>query len=127
MQRVKTWFSYRSHVQNSHKDGGAWAPLFQHFYQKSNSKPRCRSVIQQFMHEHPALVDEAFSARYGERVMEPVEKMNKRSEITKTLLSTTYQHLVAELERNAKQAHEKEVQSWRSVFQTAREADNIEE
>ena len=79
------------------------------------------------MHEHPALVDEAFSARYGERVMEPVEKMNKRSEITKTLLSTTYQHLVAELERNAKQAHEKEVQSWRSVFQTAREADNIEE
>ena len=59
--------------------------------------------------------------------MELVEKINMWSNIAKTLLNTTYQHLITELELYAKQAHKQEVQNWCSVFQMAKEADNIEE
>ena len=51
------------------------------------------------MHEEPVIVNAAFIAQYGEGGgMDRVKRMNKRNEVAKKLVASSYNHLVADLE-----------------------------
>ena len=98
--------------RNSHEDN-IWSAVLQRIHKQSNTKPRCRSIAQQLMHEEPEVVNVAFKSEYGEgNGMERMERMNKRNEVAKQLIKTSHKHLAEELEMRAKEAHERELGEW---------------
>jgi len=127
-QRITTWFSYRASVRNSRHEGGAWSSILKRAHQQLNPKPRCRSVIQQFMHERPEIIDGTFVLLYGDgKGMEPTDRMNKRYDIAKGLVATTYKGMVAELQQRAKETHERELGEWGLELEGIEEADNVQQ
>ena len=100
LQKVMSWFSYRSSIHKSHHEGGAWTPILKRIHKLANPKPRRCTVVQQFMHKKPQIVDDAFHALYGEvGPMSRADWLNKRNEVAKRLVSTTYKDMEAELEQ----------------------------
>jgi hypothetical protein len=126
MQRITAWFSYRATVQNSNRLGGAWTPILKQLHLKLNPKPRRRSVVQQLMHEEPMVVNAAFVSKYGEgRGMSHPERLNRRNEVAKQLVASTYKEKVPELERRAKDAHERELKEWGCELDQIEEAEDV--
>ena len=126
LQKVTSWFSYRSSVHKSHHEGGAWTPILKRIHKLANPKPRRRTVVQQFMHEKPQIVDDAFHALYGEAgPMSRADRLNKRNEVAKRLVSTTYKDMEAELEQRAKETLERESKEWALELDEIEEAEDV--
>lgn len=126
LQRVSSWFSYRASVQNSHRVGGAWTPILKHLHNQLNPKPRCRSVVQQFMHEEPMVVNAAFVSKYGDgRALECVDRLNKWNQVAKQLVTGTYKDRVPKLEQRAKEDHERELKEWSLELDQIQEAEDV--
>lgn len=126
LQRITGWFSYRASVRNSRRNGGPWGPILKHVHKQLNPKPRCRSVAQQFMHESPGIVNAAFVSLYGEgKGMDRMDRMNKRNEVAKRLVTGQYKEMVPKLEQRAKETHERELKEWKLELGDVAEADDI--
>ena len=125
LQRITGWFSYRASSRTSHEET-TWSPLLKRLHKQSNTKPRCRSIGQQFMHEDPSIVNAAFVSKYGEgRGMEPIERLNKRNKLATHLINTTYKHLAAGLEARAKKTHEGELKEWALKLERVEQAEDV--
>jgi hypothetical protein len=125
-QRITSWFSYRASVQNSHRQGGAWTPLLKHVFQQLKPKPHCRSAFQQLMHEEPMVVNASFVSKYGEgRGLDRGEQLNRRNEVARRLIATTYKDKVPELEERAKEFHERELKEWGLGLEAIEEAEDV--
>ena len=125
-QKTSTWFSYQANVRNSSREGGIWDPLLKRIYKHSSSKPRCRSAAQQLMHEEPKAVDEVFAKLHGDgKGMSRMERMNKRNALARQLIDTTYEDMVPELERWAKENHEQELNKWKLEFDHIEAAEDV--
>ena len=124
---MKTWFSYQASVHNSHQDGSDWFRILKHIHQQATSKPCCCSIPQQFALENPKVVDAKFTQHYGEgRDLTPVQRMNSRNELAKSLVNTTYKHLADNLEKCAKEAHEREMSEWGLNLDNIGEAEDVQ-
>ena len=65
------------------------------------------------MHEYPVLINAAFKMKYGEGTgMNPIERVNKRNDIARELITTTHTAIVPDLEQRAKETHEQELKEW---------------
>ena len=127
MQKITTWFSYQASVHNSRHEGGLWSQILKHIHEQANTKPRCRSVSQQFMFENPRVVDAAFVERYGQGVdLSQIQKMNHRNELAKSLVNTDYKHLAEDLMLRAKETHERELKEWGLGLQDIGEAADVQ-
>ena len=125
LQRITGWFSYRASSRNSH-ELNIWSSLLKRVHQESNTKPRRRSAAQQFMQEEPSIVNAAFVSKYGEgRGMEPIEKLNKRNELARQLVTTSYKHLVPGLDARAKATHERELKEWKLELDDIEQAEDV--
>ena len=123
-QRITSWFSYRA--SSRHNEHNTWTPLLKWIHKQSNPKPRCRTPAQQFMLEEPSIVNAAFVSKYGEgRGMERIERVNKRNELAKSLVTTTYKHLVVGLEARAKATHEREMKEWAIELDDIEQAEDV--
>jgi len=79
------------------------------------------------MLENPRILDAAFKEHYGQGFgLNPVQKMNHRNELAKTLVDTTYKHLAEELAARAKEAHERELGEWGLGLENIGEAEDIQ-
>src|ERR1700753_1824658 len=128
LQRITTWFSYRASARNSARgrEANAWLPLLKRSNQQANPKPRCRSAAQQLMFEDPKAVNEAFFAQYGDgKSLTRAERMNKRNEIAKTLVKTTWSEQAPGLEKRAKETHERELREWNLELDHVEEAEEV--
>jgi hypothetical protein len=78
------------------------------------------------MHEKPEVIDESFMEEYGEgKGMSRTERMNKRNEIAKQLITTTYKAMTTELEQCAKENHEQEVKEQSLGLEMIEEAEDV--
>lgn len=124
---MKTWFSYRAAVHNSRQDGGDWFRILKHIHQQATTKPRRRSIPQQFALENPEVVDAEFAQHYGKgKDLTPVQRMNTRNELAKSLVNTTYKHLADDLKKCAKEAHEREMSEWGLNLGDIGEAEDVQ-
>ena len=58
--------------------------------------------------------------------MSPAERLNKRNEIARRLVATDYKHLAADLEKRAKEAHERESKEWGVELENIGEAEDVQ-
>ena len=127
VQRVKAWFSYRAALQNSRHEGGIWYRLLKHAHEQASPKPRCRSVAQQFAFENPEVVDTAFAQHHGKgEDLTRTQKMNCRNDLAKSLVNTTYKHLIDDLATRAKETHKQELMEWGLGLGDIGEAEDIQ-
>ena len=77
------------------------------------------------MHEEPEILNSAFRSAYGEGKMDRAERLNKWNELAKSLVTTDYKHLVADLQSRAKEAHELELREWGLGLADVGEAENV--
>ena len=79
------------------------------------------------MHKNPKIVDDAFLAQYGGvEVMSRTERMNRRNEVTKQLVATTYKEVEAELSQRAMETHERELKEWGLELEGVEEAEDVD-
>ena len=79
------------------------------------------------MHEKPAVIKAAFEANYKDgEGLSPSERLNKRNEVARHLVATTYKDIVPELERRAKEAHEQDLKTWGLDLDGIGEAQDID-
>lgn len=79
------------------------------------------------MHEEPKLVGAAFVSKYGEgRGMTRAERLNKWNEIARQLVNTTYKHTVKDLEKRAKDAHERDQKEWSLELEEIGQAEDVQ-
>lgn len=105
-----------------------WLPLLKRIHQQNNPKPRCRSVAQQLMFEDPKAVDDAFHVVYGiGEGMTPATRMNKRNEIAKDLVFGPLSDRAEDLQKRAKEIHERELREWGLELDSIEEATDIHE
>ena len=57
--------------------------------------------------------------------MDHVERLNKRNEIAKHLVTSTYKEMIPELERQAKEAYELELKEWKLKLDEIGQAENV--
>lgn len=80
------------------------------------------------MFEDPKVVNDAFYSRYGlGEGMSRAERLNKRNDIAKELISGTLLDRAEGLEKRAKEHHEREVREWSLDLDTIEEAKDIHE
>lgn len=80
------------------------------------------------MHEKPKTVDETFAEKYGDGAgLERVERMQKRNEIAKELVTTTFKGMAAELKERAEETHERELKEWGLELEGIGEAEDVDE
>ena len=126
-QRVKGWYSYRAAVRNSRHKSGVWFQVLKRIHEQANPRPRCRSVPQQFAFENPEIVDTAFAERYsGGKDLSRTQRMNYWSELAKSLVGTTYNHLADGLAKRAKETHEREMKEWGLGLDDIGEAEDVQ-
>ena len=78
------------------------------------------------MHEEPDIVTAAFDSLYGKvQGMERAERMNKRNEVAKQLVTTSHKHLVADLEIRAKENHQRDLKEWGLGLAEVGEAEDV--
>ena len=78
------------------------------------------------MLEEPSIVNAAFVSQYGEgRTLSRVDRLNKRNEVAKKLVTSTYKHLVAGLEARAKATHKNEVKEWSLELDNVEQAEDV--
>lgn len=111
-KHVKKWFAYQAQNRLPPDDNN-WLKILRSLHESTNPKPRKRSLVHQFMHEEPKLIDTEFAILFkdGHR-LDAMERMNKRYKIAKRLLDERYPHRNLTLNANAQEAHEKELQQW---------------
>lgn len=69
----------------------------------------------------------AFVSQYGEGGgMDRLERLNKRNEVAKRLVATSYKHLVADLEKRAQETHEQELKEWKLELDGIEEAEDVQ-
>lgn len=124
-QRIGTWFSYRASLRNSRHEGSVWHQALKRIREQANSKPRCRSLSQQFAFENPGIIDSTFAKAHSGEDLTRTEKMNYRNELARTLVETTYKHLAGDLERRAKETNEQELREWTFALDEIGEAEDI--
>ena len=79
------------------------------------------------MNENPEIVDDAFKEQFGEgKDMSRPERMNKRNEIVKQLVTTTYEGMTAELEQRAKETQEQELKERSLGLEGIEEAEDVD-
>jgi len=79
------------------------------------------------MHERPKVVDDEFAARYGDgKQLDRVDRMQKRNEVAKDLVTTTYKEMQSELKERAKETHEREVKEWELGLDGVAEAEDVD-
>ena len=105
---------------------GVWFEALKRLHQHANTKPRRRSLAHQLMFEDPKAVNDAFFAHYGDGAgMSRVERLNKRYDLAKELLSTTLLYRVPDLEKRAKENHERELREWKVELESVEEAEDV--
>lgn len=125
-QRIATWFSYRASVRNTQRDGGIWDPILKTIHQESNTKPRRRCLVYQFMHEQPEIVNDAFAAlRKDGESMDRTERMNKRYDVARQLVTTTYKDMVPGLKQRAEEDHQRGLKEWGLELGDIEEAEDV--
>ena len=78
------------------------------------------------MHENPKAVDVAFLALYGDgKALDRVQRLNKRNELAKKLVTTDYKHLAGELGTRAKEAHARDLKEWDIELDGIDEAEDV--
>ena len=121
------WFSYHTSIHKSHHEGGTWTPVLKRIYKCANPKPHHRTLIQQFMYEKPQIIDDAFHALYQEvGPMSRADRLNKRNEVAKRLVSTTYKDMEAELEQHTKETHKQDLKEWALELEEIEEAKDVD-
>lgn len=106
--------------------GRAWFPLLQHLHQIRNPRPRRRTAAQQFMQDYPKEFNAAFVSRYGEgKGFQPAERMNLCTELAKSMVNNGHSHLLNDLEKKAKEEHEKALAEWELVLDDISEARDV--
>ena len=79
------------------------------------------------MLEKPEAVDEAFTAQYGDGAgMNRLQRLNKRNEVAKELVTTTFKKMETELKQRALDTHERELKEWGLEMEGIEEAEDIE-
>lgn len=78
------------------------------------------------MLDYPGIVDAAFLHRYGDgRRLTSTDRMNSRQELAKSLLARKYSHLTSELERNATEQNEADVDEWNLILDDISFAEDV--
>ena len=78
------------------------------------------------MHEEPKVVNAAFISLYGgENGVDRAARLNKWNEVAKRLVTTTYKHLAVDLEKRAREAHERELKEWGLGLEEIGQAEDI--
>lgn len=79
------------------------------------------------MLEEPNVVNAAFVSLHGEaRGMDRLERLNKRNEVARRLINSSYKHLAADLEKRAKENHERELKEWGLGLEGIGEAEDVQ-
>lgn len=78
------------------------------------------------MHENREIVDQAFVKLHGEGSgIGRVDRLNKRNELAKQLVTTTYQNMAVGLEERTQEAHKRELSEWELELEAIGEADDV--
>lgn len=78
------------------------------------------------MHEEPKIVNAAFVSQHGEgKGMQRAERLQKWNELAKRLVTTTYKHLATDLEKRAKEDHERELREWGLDLEEIGQAEDV--
>ena len=78
------------------------------------------------MYEKPQIINDAFHALYQEAgPMSHADRLNKRNEVAKQLISTTYKDMEAELEQHAKETHKRDLKEWALELEEIEEAKDV--
>lgn len=126
-QRLTRWFSnHATATTGGRHDTIIWFPLVQQLHQLRNPRPRCRTVAQQFMADHPDILNTAFASQYSDgKKLTGAEHMNLRTELAKKLVSGQHANLVSELEKKAAADHEKAMNEWQLTLENVSEAEDV--
>ena len=72
------------------------------------------------------VVNAAFISKYRDgKGMSNAERLNKRNEVAKLLVTTTFKEKASELERRAKEAHEQDLKEWGLELGGVEEAEDV--
>lgn len=77
------------------------------------------------MHEEAEIIDKAFVSEYGEEV-DRAERLNKRNDLAKQLLNTTYKHTIPELEQRAREANDRDIKEWGLELEEIGQAEDVQ-
>ena len=72
------------------------------------------------------IINAAFVSQHGEaKEMDRAERLNKRNEVARRLLTNEYKDAISELERRAKETHEQQVKEWKVELDEIEEAEDV--
>lgn len=78
------------------------------------------------MLEEPSILNAAFVSQYGEgKGLDRVDRLNKRNELAKKLVTSSYKHLAMGLEARAKETHERELKEWSLELDDIEQAEDV--
>ena len=124
-QRLTAWFN-NNRPASERGIGHEWLPLLQQLHQIRNPRPRRRTAAQQFMQDYPKEFNAAFVSRHGDgRHLQPAERLNLCMELAKSMVNGGHSHLFNDLERKAKQQHEKALVEWELSLDNISEASDV--
>ena len=125
-QRLKGWFTNHAASTNARHDTNTWFDLIQQFHQLRNPRPRCRSIAQQFMVDHPGVLNASFVSLHGDgRTFSNPQRLNLRLDLARKMVSGHYAHLAKDLEKAAATHHEKEMKEWKVALENLSEAEDV--
>lgn len=127
-QRLTTWFSNSASAANN---GGirrldSWLPLLRRLHQIRNPRPRRRTTVQQFMLDHPDLINAVFLHRYGDaKGLTNTQRINERNALAKSLLAGQCSNLVSGLDKKAADQHKATLNQWNLILDDISSAQNV--
>jgi len=78
------------------------------------------------MQDYPKEFNAAFVSHHGEgKHLQPAERLNLRMELAKSMVNGRHSHLLKDLEKKAKEQHEKALAQWGLVFDDISEASDV--
>jgi len=78
------------------------------------------------MQDYPKVFNAAFVSRHGEgKHLQPPERLRLRTELAKSMVNGGYSHLLKDLDRKAKEQHEKALAEWELILNGVSEASDV--
>ena len=103
-----------------------WFPLLQRLHQLQNPRPRQRTTVQQFMLDHPDLVNAKFTSLHADGgSLRGSAKMNLKYEVAKHMLTDHYSHLTRTLDEKAVAQQELDLVAWNLILTDISEAPDV--
>ena len=127
-QHLRVWFSNRaaSVTKKARGDTLHWDELLRRLHRVRNTRPRRRTIVQQFMLEYPDEVKKALVEEHENcKNLTSGQRLNLQNDVAKTLLYKSYAHLIPELEDTVKEEQEAGMAEWNLTLKDINVAEDV--